>query len=143
MNNLKVSSAKVETVVTAKISKGNSKLKATIAKYQAKKISDVLTVRESVYLANALYKLDNKSASKLFKDVQNLPEAIEVLGKANFPSFKDFVSGLPKKEFFSFYDALNVLARLNKSSQLATKVQKQGGQMGKKASIQTSKKVSA
>lgn len=134
---------KVAKKVVAKkeISKGNLKLRNTVAKFEAKKVNDVLTVRESVYLANALYKLDNKSASKLYKDVQNLPEAIEVLGKANFPEFKIFVASLPNKDFFSFYDALNVLARMNKASQQATKVKKQGGQIGKKANAQTSKKL--
>ena len=116
-------------------SKGQVEIEKTISLLESK---DNLTVHELRRLANAKHKLEDRSPSKLYKAVKSDYEAkdeaiVNLLGKSKFPEFKEFVSKLPNKLLFSKWDALGVLAKCNKSAQIATKLEKQGGVQGTKA----------
>ena len=87
-----------------------NKAKASVEKYSQ------LTERsqyQSKLLLNAKFKIEQKSLSKLYKEMQAL-DTSEILGKSKFPAFKDFVAKMPKKEFFSMYECLTVLCKFNK-----------------------------
>ncbi len=97
------------------------------------------TTQQLVYLLNAKLKIVDKSITKVYsmltgsksdKDLQ--PLITKILGKAKFPDFKTFVGLITndnKKEklFWSIYEGIQCLAKLNRSAALATKVAKQGG----------------
>jgi len=105
-----------------KVSKSISKVQNTITVLTAK---DGKTSFDFVRLANATQKLDDKSASKLYKIVTNHELASDILGKSTMPSFKAFAAQLPKKQFFSTYDAFMTLRKFNKVATTKAKVAKQ------------------
>jgi len=105
-----------------KVSKSISKVQSTITVLTAK---DGKTSFDFVRLANATQKLDDKSASKLYKIVTNHALASDILGKSAMPSFKAFAAQLPKKQFFSTYDAFMTLRKFNKVATTKAKVAKQ------------------
>lgn len=101
------------------------KIEETILKLEAKREANKgLNLQDAKILANSKYKLDSRSASKLFKECEALPEATkkEILGTHAFPKAKDFFDALPKtKMLFSMWDGLGVLASMNKNGQRAAR----------------------
>lgn len=105
-----------------KVSKSISKVQNTITVLTAK---DDKTSFDFVRLANATQKLEDKSASKLYKVVTSHELASDILGKSTMPSFKAFAAQLPKKEFYSTYDAFMTLRKFNKVEKQQRKTARQ------------------
>lgn len=80
-----------------------------------------------VRLVNAQSKIEDKSLSKVFKRVNQLPEKAKkgILGNSKFPIFKDFKELAPDKEYFSLYDGLMILRKFNKSEIRQNRAKKQ------------------
>jgi len=93
---------------------------------------------ESVRLANAIFKVESKTLSKVYKELKtaegDLKNAItEVLGKKTLPSFAEFRTKAKEgKEFFSVWDGLNMLSKFNVKAQLAKKAKTQQKREAKK-----------
>ena len=111
-----------------KKSKSQIKLELTIETLAAKKDK---TTNELVRLVNAKMKLENKSLSKVYKNLtkdvsSDIAEMIkDILGKAKFPTFKDFCSEMKEKPSYSNYDGLLCLGRFNKIARTNAKLKKQ------------------
>ena len=97
------------------------------------------TTQDLVRLTNAKMKVEDKSLSKVYKNLtKNVSEELkplisQILGNAKMPNFEEFKKEMPEKHSYSNYSGLQCLARFNKAAKLATKVEKQGGQILKKA----------
>ncbi len=113
---------------SVKVSKGQIKLELSIATLTAKKDK---TTHELIRLVNAKLKLENKSLSKVYKNLSKdvtteLAELInDILGKAKLPSFKEFCEEMKEKATYSNYDGLLCLGRFNKIALTNAKLVKQ------------------
>tara|TARA_R110000868_G_C10770943_1_gene754714 strand:- start:103 stop:483 length:381 start_codon:yes stop_codon:yes gene_type:complete len=93
---------------------------------------------ESVRLANAIFKVESKTLSKVYKELKiadgDLKNAInEVLGKKTLPTFAEFrTKAKDGKELFSVWDGLNMLSKFNVKAQLAKKAKTQQKREAKK-----------
>lgn len=111
-----------------KKSKSQIKLELTIETLTAKKDK---TTNDLVRLVNAKMKLENKSLSKVYKNLTKdvTPEIAEmiadILGKAKFPTFKEFCEEIKEKASYSNYDGLLCLGRFNKIARTNEKLKKQ------------------
>lgn len=116
-------------MTTIEKSKSQIKIEATITKLEAQRVVNKgLNAQDARILASAKYKLDSRSASKLYKEAKALPIATkkELLGVHKFPEFKQFVDMLPQnKGLFSMWDALGVLTKLNRNSQVQARARMQ------------------
>jgi len=116
-------------MTTIEKSKSQIKIEATILKLEAQRTANKgLSAHDARILASAKYKLDSRSASKLYKEAKSLPIATkkELLGVHKFPEFKQFVEMLPQnKSLFSIWDALGVLTKLNRNSQVQARARMQ------------------
>ena len=118
-------------MTTFKKSQAQIKIEKTVKDLQAKEKKQGLTVGEIKRLANALLKLENKSASRVYKNLKS-PENKDIkklvkqlLGGSAMPSFADFSKALPKRPSYSNWIGLNTLAKFNKKAAAATKADKQ------------------
>jgi hypothetical protein len=117
------------------MSKLINKAKATI---ETLKVKETLTQFEKVRKANAIYKVESRCLSKIYKDLKSaegdLKEAIaDVLGKKTLPTFPEFASKAKEgKELFSIWDGLNMLSKLNVKAQQAKKAANQQKREAKK-----------
>lgn len=117
------------------MSKVINKAKATIETLNEK---ETLTQFEKVRKANAIYKVESRSLSQIYKVLKtadgDLKEAItDVLGKKTLPKFPEFASKAKEgKEFFSIWDGLNMLSKLNLKAQQAKKAASQQKREAKK-----------
>ena len=115
------------------------KIEAKILLYEQLKKQRPLSTNELKLFANAKAKIENRSASKIFKDVQELKDYKELLGTSKEPTFKEFCAKLPNKSLFSLWDGLTAIVKFNKLAVQSAKVAKQGGEIGAKAKAQTTK----
>lgn len=91
------------------------------------------TQMDSIYLFNVAFKLENKSLSKVYKDLKNatgefLKYRDEILGKSKFPSFNDFKAKASKKRGqyqHSIYSGLMMLKQFNKIEKTLARVKRQ------------------
>jgi len=117
------------------MSKVMNKVSATVETLSAKKTR---TRFESVRLANALYKKESRTLSKIYKELSNaegeLAEVInEILGDYKFPEFKEFVKKAPEnKEYFSIWNGLNMIKKFNLKAEQKKKAAKQQAKEAKK-----------
>jgi len=117
------------------MSKVINKAKATIETLNEK---ETLTQFEKVRKANAIYKVESRSLSQIYKVLKtadgDLKEAItDVLGKKTLPKFPEFASKAKEgKEFFSIWDGLNMLSKFNLKAQQAKKAASQQKREAKK-----------
>lgn len=110
---------------------------------------EVRSLSESKRLLSSISKVDKMSASRVYEyafnvlnglvggsnAVQMQTVAQELLGTSEtskFPTFKTFSAELPVKFAYSEADGWNVLAKLNKSAQLADKIDRQNKATAKK-----------
>ena len=93
---------------------------------------EVKTVFDYVKLANVSDKIDNKTASKVYKNCKESIYTKEILGSSKFPTFNEFVAKLPVKESFSNWDGYKTLAKFNIKATLTTKVVRQNKNEAKK-----------
>ena len=76
------------------------------------------TKSQSIFLASASCKIDNKTASQRFNQVQKSPFLAEILGDCPMPTYAEFCAELPVKkdgsQLYSEIDAFRVLGRIAK-----------------------------
>jgi hypothetical protein len=83
-------------------------------------------------LANVTDKIENKTASKVYKNCIANPHAKSILGSSKFPTFIEFVAKLPIKDSYSNWDGYKTLAKFNAKNNLAVKVTRQNKKEAKK-----------
>lgn len=97
---------------------------------------DERTLQETKLLTNALSKTDNLSASKVYSRMISstlLHEYfLELAGKKEIPTFKDFVSHLPVKFAYSEWDILGALSKMNPKHKINAKIDRQNKATAKK-----------
>lgn len=117
------------------MSKVMNKVSATVETLSAK---ETRTRYESVRLANALYKKESRTLSKIYKELSNaegeLSEIIaEILGDYKFPIFREFAKKAPEgKEYFSIWNGLNMIKKFNLKAEHKKKAAKQQVKESKK-----------
>ena len=85
-----------------------------ISRIEALKGIENRTAMQSVYLANATHKIENKTMSKVYRSVCESPYAAEIYGSDVLPSFKDFCGEMKQNEsqLYSVYQGFMTLKRL-------------------------------
>ena len=86
---------------------------------------------ETLRLVNQMYKIENRSLSKIYKDLSNPSPEIqalisEILGASKFPTFAEFKAKAKKEQiYFSVYSGLLIVKQFNKIAKTRVKVAKQ------------------
>lgn len=102
------------------------KLRVTLTEKQTILISkENKSIFDFVKLANVTDKIENKTASKVYKNCISNVHAKSILGSSKFPTFIEFVAKLPIKDSYSNWDGYKTLAKFNAKNNLAVKVAKQ------------------
>ena len=128
MNTIKTKS--VEKVVSKKATapKWATNAKATIKTLKAKKDRSQF---ETLRLVNQMYKIENRSLSKIYKELASPSAEIqslisEILGKSQFPTFAQFKAKAKKGQiYFSVYSGLLIVKQFNKIARTRSKVARQ------------------
>jgi hypothetical protein len=108
-------------------------------KWATKSIETIKTLKdkkertqfETLRLVNQMYKIENRSLSKIYKDLSNPSTEIqalisEILGKSQFPTFAQFKAKAKKEQiYFSVYSGLLIVKQFNKIAKTRIKVAKQ------------------
>ena len=93
---------------------------------------------ETLRLVNQMYKIENRSLSKIYKDLSSPSPEIqtlisEILGKSQFPTFAQFKAKAKKEQiYFSVYSGLLIVKQFNKIAKTRVKVAKQNKATAKK-----------
>jgi hypothetical protein len=90
------------------------------------------SIFDFVKLANVTDKIENKTDSKVYKNVVSNAYAKSILGTSKMPSFADFVAKLPIKDNYSNWDGYKCLSKFNAKNNLAVKVARQNKATSKK-----------
>ena len=90
------------------------------------------TTFDFIKLANVTDKIENKTASKVYKNCISNVHAKSILGSNKIPTFSDFVTKLPLKPNYSNWDGYKALAKFNLKNTLAVKVARQNKNEAKK-----------
>ena len=101
----------------------------------AKKEDKGLTPYELARLANIEFKLSLRTPSQVYKYLKNSDEALSVLGKADVPTFKEFIDKAKagdKEYIFSYWQGLKIFASFNKSEQQKVRASNQQAKENKK-----------
>lgn len=85
-----------------------------------------------VKLANVTDKLENKTASKVYKNCVSNPEIKNILGSSKIPTFAEFIAKLPIKENYSNWIGFLTFAKFNAKNELTKKVVRQNKNEAKK-----------
>ena len=115
-------------------------------KWATKSIETIKTLKakkersqfETLRLVNQMYKIENRSLSKIYKDLSNPSPEIqalisEILGKSQFPTFAQFKAKAKKEQiYFSVYSGLLIVKQFNKIAKTRVKVAKQNKVTAKK-----------
>ena len=123
---------------TNKVSKATAKKLEAIQKLEAKAKSERLTMYELKRLINAKMHIENKSLSKIHRELQKpskelKPLITEMLGKNKFPTFNEFKEKAKNKgQYFSTWKGLTILCEFNKSAKLGSKLERQNKAIAKK-----------
>ncbi len=110
----------------------------TIAKLSLNERQTLLKNKENkstfdfVKLANVTDKIENKTASKVYKNVIASPYASQIVGKSKMPTFVEFVAKLKVKDTYSNWDGFNCLAKFNTKNELKKKIDRQNKIVAKK-----------
>jgi hypothetical protein len=83
------------------------------------------TIFDFIKLANVTDKIENKTASKVYKNVTSNAYSKSILGSSKNPTFADFVAKLPIKDSYSNWDGYKTLAKFNVKNETLKKVAKQ------------------
>ena len=119
--------------------KGQAQIRLKIDILTNKRDGEGLNMMEIKCLLNNKEKLDCKSPSRIYKNLErmNPEDRVLIMGASAFPTFGDFRGMLPEgKALFSMWDGFGVLVKCNKQAQTKSKVDAQGGKIikeGKKA----------
>lgn len=111
-------------------SKTQLAIEARIEMLTTKQAAEGLTRQELLSLANALEKLECKKISRVYRELELKVKAkdaviLSILGKAKFPTFKQWAERMPEKNQYSFWDGLQCLSKFNKVAVAKGKVAKQ------------------
>ena len=90
------------------------------------------TIFDFVKLANVTDKIENKTASKVYKNCINNKYVNDILGSSKIPTFIEFIGKLPIKDSYSNWDGYKCLSKFNAKNNLAIKVAKQNKKEAKK-----------
>ena len=120
--------------------KPNAPKWATNAKATIKTLSKKTdrTQFETLRLVNQMYKIENRSLSKIYKELANPSTEIqalisEILGKSQFPTFAQFKAKAKKGQiYFSVYSGLLIVKQFNKIAKTRAKVTRQNKVTAKK-----------
>lgn len=128
MQNTKNTPKTVSKAITEKIE--------AINKLTEKSKSETLTTYELKRLVNAKMHLENKSLSKIYKELQKPSTEIKVLitqmlGKYDFPTFSEFKEKATGT-YFSTWKGLTILLEFNLNVKRKTKVENQNKAIAKK-----------
>jgi len=85
-----------------------------------------------VKLANVTDKIENKTASKVYKNCIANVHASNIVGSSKFPTFSEFIKKLPIKPNYSNWDGYKCLAKFNVKNNTAVKVARQNKKEAKK-----------
>lgn len=85
-----------------------------------------------VKLANVTDKIENQTASKVYKNCISNVEIKNILGGSKLPTFVEFIAKLPVKPTYSNWDGYKVLAKFNVKNNTAVKVATQNKKEAKK-----------
>lgn len=129
MSTIKTNS--VKKAITSK--KANAPKWVTNAKATIKTLSKKSdrTQFETLRLINQMYKIENRSLSKIYRELANPTQEIkilisEMLGKSEFPTFSQFKAKVKKGQiYFSVYSGLLMLKQFNKIARTRAKVKRQ------------------
>lgn len=136
MKTLKSNSVKVNT--TKKLSNTEIVIATKKVVMNLGQRKEALTSKENkstfdyVKLANVLDKLENKTASKVYKNCIANSEISNIIGTDKIPSFALFIAKLPIKENYSNWDGYKCFAKFNIKNELAKKVIRQNTGEAKK-----------
>jgi hypothetical protein len=83
------------------------------------------SIFDFVKLANVTDKIENKTLSKVYKNVISNEYAKQILGDSEIPTFKEFAEKMKVKENYSNWDGYLLLSKFNKKNELAKKVARQ------------------
>jgi hypothetical protein len=124
------------TNTTNKVSKAVTKKIEAINKLQDKAKNETLTTYELKRLINAKMYIDNKSLSKVYKELQSpsneiKPLVTQMIGKYKFPTFKEF-SSKTNGTYFSTWKGLTILCEFNLNAKRKTKLANQNKAIAKK-----------
>ena len=140
-NEVKVNGKSLEVVNKAQqieLSKPMAKAKVPMAKVSLNDRKEALTNKENksvfdfVKLANVTDKLENKTASKVYKNCIGNPEIKNILGGSKIPTFDEFRTKLPIKENYSNWIGFLTFAKFNAKNELTKKVVRQNKNEAKK-----------
>lgn len=117
-------------VKTNQKSKTQLAIETRIAVLEAKQLSESLTRQELLSLANAYEKLESKKISRVYRELELKIKAkdatlLSILGKAKFPTFKEWAAKMPEKFQYSYWDGLQCLSKFNKIAVTKSKAVKQ------------------
>ena len=90
------------------------------------------SIFDFVKLANVTDKLENKTASRVYKNCIASPEIKNILGTSKIPTFAEFLTKLPIKPHYSNWVGFLTFAKFNVKANLAVKVAKQNKKEAKK-----------
>ena len=85
-----------------------------------------------VKLANVTDYIEDKSPSKIYKMVSESTFCKDILGASKLPTFAEFLTKLPVKNYFSRFDGYKTLAKFNAANELGKKVAKQNKKVASK-----------
>lgn len=85
-----------------------------------------------VKLANVTDKIENKTASRVYKNCTANAYIKQIVGSAKIPTFKEFVEKLQVKDSYSNWDGYKCFAKFNTKEQLKKKVERQNKKEAKK-----------
>lgn len=109
----------------------NTKTQNTIAKVSLNDKQTLLKNKENkstfdfVKLANVTEKIENKTASKVYKNCIASPEIKNILGSNKIPTFAEFLTKLPQKDSYSNWIGFLTFAKFNVKAELKKKVERQ------------------
>lgn len=94
-----------------------------IAKIEELKTVEKRTTMQSVYLANAVHKIENKTLSKVYRSVCESEYAAEIYGSKTLPTFNVFADKIKKSEtgLYSVYQGFLTLKALRANTAIGKK----------------------
>lgn len=90
------------------------------------------SIFDFVKLANVTDKIENKTLSKVYKNVIGSPYASQIVGKSKMPTFKEFAEKMKIKDSYSNWDGYLCLSKFNIKNETAKKVARQNKATSKK-----------
>jgi len=119
-NRCVVSGSTPETALTFYSLKQQTTMNKLISKIETLQAIEKRTAMQSVYLANAEYKIESKTMSKVYRAVSESPYAAEILDGSPMPEFRLFCEAMKPNEsrLYSVYQGFLTLKKFRKVSKV-------------------------